>query len=146
MKVETKYFGIIECNEEDLIIFEDGFIGMEDYKKWLPVSFGDTVSNMSCLQSVDEVNLAFVTINPFVIVSDYNAEISDADKDALEIDDENTVTCHVICTMKETVEDSTINLKAPVVINTKNRKGKQVVLDYPYEFRYKLSNNKEKGC
>jgi flagellar assembly factor FliW len=44
-----------------------------------------------------------------------------------------------IITLKEKIEDSTVNLSAPIIINVRAGLGRQVILDEPhFELRYKL--------
>ena len=48
--------------------------------------------------------------------------------------------------LKETIEQSTINLKAPIVWNTTNNKAKQVILNNDeYEIRHLISTESVRG-
>ena len=48
----------------------------------------------------------------------------------------------VICVLNESLTDSTVNLKAPLAVNVRNRTGKQIILDEPaYSFKHAIPAN-----
>ncbi len=82
-----------------------------------------------------EPGLAFLLVSPFVFVPDYSFELSEADKEELEIQDQ--VSVYSIVTIQAEANKSTMNLLAPVVLNPDKRMGKQVVLHQSsYETRH----------
>ncbi|MFF2178505.1 flagellar assembly protein FliW [Lysinibacillus sp. NPDC058147] len=139
MKIATKFLGEIEIVEEDILTFEQGLLGLEDYKKFvlLPI---DANLPLVLLQSVDQMEIGFVIAYPFAFKKDYSFEISDEDHNQLQIEKEEDVLTYTIVTMKETFEDSTINLLAPIIINIDKNLGKQVVLEdnKSYPLRYPM--------
>ncbi|MBR3063853.1 MAG: flagellar assembly protein FliW, partial [Exiguobacterium sp.] len=58
------------------------------------------------------------------------------------IEEAEHVSVYSIVTLREPFESSTLNLKAPIVIETKERRGKQVILDDTYPARYPLGGTK----
>ena len=121
----------IAYEEKDLILFEEGIFGFEDYKRFIPlvVDEEDEGGDMLYLQSVDEAHLSFLVINPFLLKEDYHPVLVDADEKALAAEHEEDLAYYALCVIKETPEASTVNLKCPVVINVKTRQARQVVLD-----------------
>ncbi len=73
-----------------------------------------------------EKELSFLVVSPFEFKQDYSFELSDEDKEELEIEEE--VAVFSIVTIHSEITKSTMNLLAPVVINPVKRVGKQVVL------------------
>lgn len=151
MQVNTRYFGTIDLSEDKIITFDRGLFGFEDYKKYTilyDIDGGDV--RISWLQSLDEVALALPVINPMLVKPDYNPVLEDELLSGLgELKDENLV---VLLTVTATadVKDTTVNLKAPIIINSDTKKGCQVVaenVDYPvrYNVYSALSALKEKG-
>ncbi|SCY96117.1 flagellar assembly factor FliW [Paenibacillus polysaccharolyticus] len=67
-----------------------------------------------------------MVVSPFEFKQDYSFELSDEDKEELEIEEE--VAVFSIVTIHSEITKSTMNLLAPVVINPVKRVGKQVVL------------------
>lgn len=117
--------------EKDLILFEEGIFGFEDYKKFilLAVDEEDESGDMLYLQSVDEVHLSFLVINPFLLKEDYHPVLPEADEKALAVESEKDLAYYALCVIKETPESSTVNLKCPVAVNVKTRQARQIILD-----------------
>lgn len=75
--------------------------------------------------------------DPFAFYLAYEFELPDDEAEELEIKSDVVVRC--IITLKENVEQSTINLLAPVVLNPVNRYGKQIILHKaPYHTKHNL--------
>ena len=53
--------------EQDLIIFQEGLFGFEEYRKFLPVSAEENSDSVIYLQSVEEEHLCFLAMNPFLL-------------------------------------------------------------------------------
>ena len=89
------------------------------------------------LQSVQNPNLAFVIMNPRDLVLDYEAEIDMFTANLLRIKDENDALIYCIVTVPEDISKISINLKAPIIINAKENRGCQVVLENEnYKFKH----------
>jgi flagellar assembly factor FliW len=140
MNIVTKYLGEIKIDKEQVIYFENGLPGFSEEKEFvfLPLSEDGL---FSFLQSVTNKALAFITTNPFLFHKRYEFELTDADQKLLNIKNSNDVFVQVIVTLNETLEDSTANFKAPLIINNKEKIAKQVILDTYYESKHKLINS-----
>lgn len=139
MKLKTKHFGEIEINEDGIIIFEDGIPGFGHVKKYVMIKNPNPELPFNWLQGVDEPNLAFVIVNPFLFKEDYEFDIPQVTIEDLLIESVEDILICCLVTVPENVVDVTMNLKAPIVINTKSKKGKQLVLETDeYEIKYKI--------
>lgn len=127
MKIATKFLGEVEIGEQDILTFEHGLLGLEDEREFvlLPI---DADLPLALLQSVQHVEIGFVVAYPFAFKQDYSFDISEEDREQLQIVKEENVLTYAIVTMKETFQDSTINLLAPVILNIEKKRGKQIVL------------------
>lgn len=140
MNISTKYFDDVSISEQDIIYFKEGIFGFENFKKYIIIEFESGSDNLLCLQSIDDEELAFILMNPFNLMPDYNPQLSDSDIEDLAID-ENTegVLYYVICVVKDSISESTVNMKCPIVINPKNKMAKQIILDSEeYNFKHEL--------
>jgi flagellar assembly factor FliW len=82
-----------------------------------------------CLQSTDDPDVAFVIIEPAVFWPDYQVQVeAEALAEIGPIDDPGDVAIYAIVTVPRDVAKMTANLQAPLMINRKTRRGKQVVL------------------
>jgi flagellar assembly factor FliW len=129
MLLKTKHFGEINIDESKIIDFKDGIPGFEDLKRYVVLYDGDEASPFRWLQNVDDGQLAFAVVNPFLILKDYDIEIPEEAVESLEIESIQDVMVLSIVVVPENISEMTMNLKAPVIINIKNNKGMQVVLD-----------------
>lgn len=129
MLLNTKHFGEIEIDESKIITFREGIPSFEDLKRYIVLYNGDETSPFRWLQCVDDGQLAFAVINPFMILGNYDIEISEETVGSLNIESISDVMVLAIVVVPEDPNKMTMNLKAPVIINTKNNSGMQVVLD-----------------
>ena len=129
MLLNTKHFGEIEIDESKIITFKEGIPSFEDLKRYIVLFNGDETSPFRWLQCVDDGQLAFAVINPFMILGNYDIEISEETVSSLNIESISDVMVLAIVVVPEDPNKMTMNLKAPVIINTKNNTGMQVVLD-----------------
>lgn len=140
MRISTKYFDDVEVSESDIIYFEDGIFGFEYVHKYVIMEFEKGSDNILCLQNIEDSELAFILMNPFDLKADYEPKLSEEDIKSLKIESEDEgVLYYVICVVKDTIAESTVNLKCPIVINPQNKRAKQIILDsLDYTFRHEL--------
>lgn len=129
MILETKHFGQIELKDEDIILFEEGILGFEDVKKFGLISNEDPESPFCWLQAIDRPELAFAMVDPFAIKKDYDFDLKEETVSALEIDSPTQVNVLSIVVVPEDLNKISMNLKAPIVINSEKKKAAQVILD-----------------
>ncbi len=147
MKINTVRFGELEMEEQKVINFVSGPMGFENMTKWVLIDNG----LLGWLQSVEDPELAFVVANPFEFYGDYEFEINESEMKNLAVINNADVTVLSIVSVPPKVENMTINLLAPIVINYKEQKAKQVILSnnkysvrhYVYSDLLKCSQNKK---
>ena len=143
MKIQTKYHGEKEIQQEEVLTFSNGIPGFEREKKFVLLTFPDN-NVFYVLQSVSTPDVSFVVTDPFSFFIDYHVKIDDATIEALSIKAEADVTLLTILTVRDPFEETTANLQAPIVINKKTHSGRQVILTgTPYETRHNLFQAKE---
>lgn len=127
--------------KEELIYFNEGLFGFEEYKKFLPLPMEDDNDAVLCLLSVEDENLSFIIMNPFRIMKEYSPVLPEEVYKKLGTSKDDDLSFYVICVVADPAEDSTVNLKCPIVVNTVNRKAVQVILETEeYQFRHVLKN------
>ena len=137
MKLATKYHGEQEIAESDIVWFEDGLPGFGEEKKWviLPLTEDET---FYVLQSALTPKLALILTNPFLTRPDYEFKLEDEAVQAIGATKGNIIVYSVV-SVKEPFKESTLNLQAPIVMDLKSRRAKQVILsDADYEIRTPL--------
>jgi flagellar assembly factor FliW len=145
MNIKTKFFGEIEKEEKDIIFFNDGLPGFEEYKKFIIFSQGDDYFPFLWMQSVDESQVAFIIIDPKIPVPNYFIDVSDSEIEELEIKDESSVSVYTIVVITKDNSRITANLKAPIIINNETNKAKQVIINNEYDIRHIIFENQKTG-
>lgn len=138
MKIETKFLGEVDITNEQIIQFDEGIPGFEEAKQFvlLPIDADLPIASFQCTTNAQ---IGFIVAYPFTFKLDYAFDLSDGDKESLQIEKEEDVLVYSIMTLKETFEQSTVNLLAPIIINKAKNIGKQLILQdgekYPLRFQ-----------
>lgn len=140
MRVETRLCGTIEVTEDKIIHFADGIIGFPDCKDFTLIFDEEKGEKRSIcwLQSLDETVFALPVMDPLIVKQDYNPMVEDELLKALgELTEENTFIL-VTVTVPEQIEELSVNLKAPIIINADTRKACQLIVEDDYPVKYKI--------
>ncbi|NLL93028.1 MAG: flagellar assembly protein FliW [Clostridiales bacterium] len=149
MTIITNLFGEVAVDEAKIINFAQGIIGFPDMKRFMLIhDEGDSDTNISWLQSIDEPGFAMPVIDPLVVDNEYNPQIEDELLLPLEMGEETDVLVVTTITVPSDIKNMTANLKAPIIINATNLKASQVIVeDDEYLVKYPiydiLKGNKE---
>lgn len=142
MKLSTTRFGDIEIDESQAIEMKEGMAGFEHLKRYV-ILVHDENTPLFWLQSIEDGSIAFVVVDPCIIKPDYEPFIDEDEKRFLEIKNNGDMALMAIVSIRSEPLAVSANLKAPIVINLKERFAKQVVLDdLDYSVRYYLMENK----
>lgn len=138
LELETVIFGTIEIEKDKIVHFKHGFPGFEEHKQFILIPISDEVP-FSYLQGIDDTNLAFLVSLPFDFFPTYEFVLSNDLKEELQIETEDQVVVLTIVTVQESLNDATVNLLAPIIINQQAGIGKQIVLhDSEYTTKQRL--------
>ena len=135
VNLSTNNFGNLNIEKENIITFEQGLLGFEELKQFAIIDLEECLP-FEWLVSVEDPIVAFPILNPTLFFSDYKPSLSKDDLISLNIKKEKDVEMFCIVTLDKKPENVTLNLKGPILINMKNKMGKQVVLIEDY---YSLS-------
>lgn len=138
MELITKYHGIKEYEDKDIIHFKKGIPGFENLKKYIVFQVEEN-EIFSILHSIEEQSLGLVVTSPFNVIKNYEFSLDDNTIEELAIKEEGDVLVLSTVTLSSKVEAITVNLKAPIVINIKEGLGEQIILDKEeYSIKYPL--------
>lgn len=120
------------------LYFEEGLPGFVDLRFFQLVQ-EEADSPFYALISLENQEISFWVVNPFLFFPDYEFDLPEQAKQALRLPDENPrLSVFAIVTVRETGQ-VTVNLKAPIIVNHENQMAKQVILhDEKYEIRQPL--------
>ena len=143
MKIETSRFGTLDLVEDKVIHVPSGLFGFPDSKRYTLLEHRKG-SPFVWLQSVDNGSLAFVLIDPLLVKPDYEVRISPEDINELQLADapDGIQTLVIVNITSGEKMELTVNLLGPIVINTKKKFGKQIILsDSDYSLRHPIPSN-----
>jgi len=133
MNIATTRFGTVTIEEQDVLTFVDGLIGMEGQCRWALLADARN-SALGWLQSLDRPDVALAVVSPRRFVSEYRVRVARRDVEPLGLvaaDD-----AHVLAIVNQVGDGLVMNLKAPLVIHLAVRLGRQIVAkdDHPVQF------------
>lgn len=135
MTLKSSRFGEMSVPVESLIQFPQGLIGFPNSHRFVLLEHKPP---FSWLHSVDDPNLAFVVVDGFEFGASYDVKPPKENKDC-DFKEEDEFAILVIVTMRPNPKDTTVNLKAPLFVNLKNRHGVQTIFDdQRYSTRFPL--------
>jgi len=129
MEVSTRHFGNIEVSESEIIAFECGLPGFPDDKNFIIIVDENAENRFYWLQSMDDGEISLVLIDSFDMMPDYDPLIDESEIEALGLLDIEDLLVFNVAVIGENMSDSLVNLKAPVVINNRTKKGKQIIVN-----------------
>jgi flagellar assembly factor FliW len=130
-------FGEQETTQEKIVSFPDGVPGFERFRDY--ALFEDPASEpFQWFLSIESEELGFVVINPLYIWPEYDPKISKDDLKSLEISKPEETLIYSIVTLSDDPTQVTANLSGPILINTTNRKARQLAL---LDDRYTTKHN-----
>ena len=126
--VVTPRFGEVTFAQGDVIEFPWGLPGFPELRRFLALSL-DEQPSFVWLQSVDDPNIALPAADPWQIFNEYEPKLPAYATAALELHgpEDFTVLCVVVVT--KDAQEMTMNLMAPIVVNLKLRRARQVMLE-----------------
>lgn len=125
MEVRTTRFGVMTIADDRVITFEKGLLGFSQYTKFCLLEPGEDAC-FFWLQSVEEPSLAFVVTDPSLFIPEYAVPIRPEQMTDLKM--QRLEDAQVFVIVNKVDQTLTGNLQGPLVINTLNRTGEQLVL------------------
>jgi len=128
----TTRFGSIEVPEEQVIHFPDGLFGFPNLKRYLLMDHKET--EVKWLQAIDDADVAFIVINPFLINPSYRFEVPDTAKKLIGLEDVDDLAILVIVRVENNMVMA--NFQGPLILNSTTRRGFQLVIESPGVYVY----------
>lgn len=139
MQIQTKFIGEVTVDEATIIDFPQGIPAFEDETQFVLIPLAEK-SPFIIIQSVYTQEVGFIAAYPFDFKRDYAFDLEKTDEDQLQIEKDGEILIYSLLTLKDSLENSTMNLLAPIVINANKKIGKQIILheNAEHPLRYPL--------
>lgn len=122
----------VAAPEVSAVRLPTGLLGFEQIKDFLLIANAGE-EPFHWLQVKDNPALAFVVVEPFLVMADYHPDIPQPDVEFLGLSAPEDALLLNIVTLHGP-NNATINLKGPVVLNRHTRIGKQVIIANAAEY------------
>ncbi len=128
MIINTERFGSFDTKDSKLIEFQSGLPGFEELRFFIILEIAQT-KPIYWLQSIENSHVALPVILTFEVLEDYYIDIRENELEDLFVESQNDLLVMNVVVIPEQVDKMTVNLAAPIVINTKRGIGKQIIID-----------------
>lgn len=125
----------LSYQEDQVITFAEGLIGIPDMRRAVLLPM-DELAPFSWLASVDSEKNRFIVVDPYLIFDGYSAFPK-------ENDPNGKLETLAIVKVSSEWEKTTVNLRAPLVINRETQAGAQLILaETEYQFAEQIVGGK----
>lgn len=141
MKVKTRLFSTIDIADDKIITLEKGMIGFPELKHFALIYDEEKKEKkfkIMWFQSMDDGDMAFPVVDPSFVLEDYKPSVNDELLEPIGELKEDKLYLLVTATVPKNVEDFSVNLKAPIVINVETNKGVQIIAENEYSVKHKI--------
>jgi flagellar assembly factor FliW len=114
------------ATRRDAVRMPNGMLGFEAIKDYVLLTNPEE-QPFAWLQVRDDSALAFVVIDPFVVLPSYQPDIPQADVEFLQLKMPDDALLVCVVTIHD-AQRATVNLKGPIVINRHTHVAKQVII------------------
>jgi flagellar assembly factor FliW len=136
MRISTTRFGDINIAPGKIITMPDGLPGLETFKRYALLSTEET-EPFHWLQSLEAADVSLAVINPYLLFPDYKPMVPEEVFELLGTENTEDVLVLTVAVIPQEFRSMTTNLLAPILINTRNNMGKQVILENrEYDLRH----------
>jgi flagellar assembly factor FliW len=131
MEIQTSSFGTQTISADDILLFPNGLIGLEDHTQFKLFHEESENPTVYWLQSATDADFMMSIITPAVLGFEYDVELSDEEIELLNLDSaEDAIVLLIVYKQHEQDQNADkldINaiVNAPLVINTQAKLGLQ---------------------
>ena len=111
-----------------LITFNKGIPGFNELKNFILLDLQE-YEPFKLLQSLEDDEISLIVTSPYEFFDEYEINLSEETIKNLNIESPEQVMILTTVTLNSDVKKITANLQGPIVINTSNNFGEQLILD-----------------
>ena len=140
MKIKTTRFAELEIPDDRVINILDGIIGIPDVSKYVLLEHDSEGTPFRWLQAVDNANLAFIVMDPNLVVDNYEIKLDEETTQRIGLSEnaDDLGLMVIVNIPRDNPRAMTVNLRAPIVVHLEKRVGVQAILpneEYPIRHR-----------
>ena len=135
MHIQTTRFGPVAIEPDDILLFPEGLLGMENCQHWVLLADIHHTA-LAWLQSTERPDIALAVVSPRRFVPNYQLRVSRRELAPLKL--QQLSDAQVLAIVGKTDQAITLNLKGPIVIHLAARLGRQVIANGDAPLQYEL--------
>jgi flagellar assembly factor FliW len=139
MDISTTRFGTVTIEQEDILTFVDGLIGMEDCHHWALLADAHNEA-LGWLQSLDRPEVALAVVSPRRFVPEYKVRVARRDVEPLGL--ASAEDAQVLAILNQVNDSLVLNLKAPLVVHVGQRVGRQIVAKDDHAVQHRVQEGR----
>lgn len=144
MKYLTSRFGEIDFEEKEILFLPKGILGFSQLSKYVIIE-KDEYDPFKWFQSVENPDVAFVIVDPTLFFPNYKLEVNEKELEELNFQQMKELITYVVVTASPDPSQMSADLLGPLVINSKKRIAKQVVMpNSPYTTKHYILDELKK--
>lgn len=124
--LESVLLGPLDIRPDTVITFPAGLPGFVTLRDFALIETHR--DELIWMQSVEDAEITFLVVDPFVLVSGFEVEIPPSDLAALGVSDQDATLLVLAVAQLQGGMPVSVNLQSPIVIERARRRGRQVVL------------------
>jgi flagellar assembly factor FliW len=129
MEIQTTRFGDLQFPRDLVIRVTGGLPGFPQAERFAVLEHDTEGSPFKWLQAVDDPALAFIIVDPHLLVPDYLVQIEKDVHDAFgPFDPQDISTIALVTVPRDNPAAMTANLRAPLIVIFSERVGRQIIL------------------
>ena len=128
LKINSVTFGDLEIDENTIYTFEDGIPGLRGIHKYA-IFESEGLEPFRWLQACESPFLSMMMIDPVLIDTSYHVSLSQEHRSLLGDYEPDDLTAMALVVVPKDPKLMTANLLAPIVFNSRSRKGAQIVIE-----------------
>jgi flagellar assembly factor FliW len=119
-------FAGLKLGPENIFSFPQGIPAFEDIHEFVFVMSPGTQPFIQ-MRALSELPLSFVCVDPFLIHKDYHPTIPESELATIELENPEDLLLLSIVKVSDDAQEFTANLRGPLAINMRTRRGRQVI-------------------
>lgn len=144
MKYSTSRFGEIAFAEKDVLFLPKGILGFSQLSKYVVVEKTE-YQPFKWLQSVEDPDVAFAIVDPSLFFPNYKLDVNEKELEELNFQQMKELITYVVLTVPSDPSQMSADLLGPLVINSKRKLAKQVVMpNSPYTTKHYILDELKK--
>lgn len=128
MIFNSKVHGPIEYEGKDILTFNKGILGFEDLRKFILIDL-EEYEPFKLFHSLEDDELGLIVTSPYDFFEEYKVKLGDDVVEHLGIKKPEDAIIVTTITLNSDPKKITTNLQGPIVVNTLNNLGEQIIID-----------------